>query len=354
MYLIVAHHMVNHNSFDFLGQDNSFRKVILSLFEYIPGKIGIALFFIASAWFLSSGNQSLKKSCRKIWKLERAIVFWSLTALILQYHLDPGTIHLQQIISALFPTVTQLWWYTTCYVLFLIFLPFLNLSFKKIGQHDHKILAFVMIMVWGASSLIPYEALNIGLNIIGFIYVYTLITYYRWYMQPLSTKTALIIATACTLLLLAWNVSFELLYTDKHAGEYQALMYIMDREWSLPILGLSLGMFIIFSRMQFRSRIINTIASWTLGVYLITDHSYIRDLLWTQWFAFDKYYQSHFPVVIMLAISMLVFTAGLALEAVRKMMFQLIPMGDGVFNWLWNRCRLFVAHSTGQNDSSLD
>ena len=53
----------------------------------------------------------------------------SLTALILQYHLDPGTIHLQQIISALFPTVTQLWWYTTCYVLFLIFLPFLNLSF---------------------------------------------------------------------------------------------------------------------------------------------------------------------------------------------------------------------------------
>lgn len=60
MYLIVAHHMVNHNSFDFLGQDNSFRKVILSLFEYIPGKIGIALFFIASAWFLSSGNQSLE------------------------------------------------------------------------------------------------------------------------------------------------------------------------------------------------------------------------------------------------------------------------------------------------------
>ena len=102
MYLIVAHHMVNHNSFDFLGQDNSFRKVILSLFKYIPGKIGIALFFITSAWFLSSGNQSLKKSCRKIWKLERAIVFWSLTALILQYHLDPGTIHLQQIISALF------------------------------------------------------------------------------------------------------------------------------------------------------------------------------------------------------------------------------------------------------------
>lgn len=37
-------------------------------------------------------------------------------------------------------------------------------------------------------SLIPYEALNIDLNIIGFIYVYTLITYYRWYMQPLSTK----------------------------------------------------------------------------------------------------------------------------------------------------------------------
>lgn len=31
MYLIVTHHMVNHNSFDFLGQPGSFRQVVLSL-----------------------------------------------------------------------------------------------------------------------------------------------------------------------------------------------------------------------------------------------------------------------------------------------------------------------------------
>ena len=61
-------------------------------------------------------------------------------------------------------------------------------------------------------------------------------------------------------------------------------------------------MFIAFSRMRFRSRLVNSVASWTLGVYLITDHPFVRELLWTQWFAFDKYYQTRLPIVWMLAI----------------------------------------------------
>ena len=122
MYLIVTHHMVNHNSFDFLGQPGSFRQVVLSLFQFVPGKIGIALFFIASAWFLSTGTANLKNACRKIWVLECEILFWSIAGLVFQLLINPEVVHFQQVIMAFFPTITQLWWYTTCYALFLIFL----------------------------------------------------------------------------------------------------------------------------------------------------------------------------------------------------------------------------------------
>ena len=93
-------------------------------------------------------------------------------------------------------------------------------------------------------------------------------------------------------------------------------------------------MFIAFSRMRFRSRLVNSVASWTLGVYLITDHPFVRELLWTQWFAFDKYYQTRLPIVWMLAISAFVFVVALMLEAIRKSLFAIIFNREGVFEGL--------------------
>lgn len=345
MYLIVSHHMVIHNSFNFLEQNKSFRQIFLAFFEFVPGKIGIALFFVASAWFLSSGEPNLRKSCRKVWILERELLFWSLMALFLQILFQPEDVSLQQIVMAGFPIITQLWWYTTFYVLFLIFLPFFNLGLCNMQQVNHRKLVIVMTIVWGVSELVPYEALGIGLNLIGFLYVYTLIAYYRWYMVPASNKTAIIVAVSCAVLLLLWNTLFELMYTNQYATEYQAMLHVMDREWSLPVLGLSFGVFVIFSRMRFHSRIINVIASWTLGVYLITDHPFVRELLWTQWFAFDKYYQTRIPVVYLLSIAALVFVGALVLEALRKSIFSLVFKGTRDFDLIWDKVSAVVSHT---------
>lgn len=96
-------------------------------------------------------------------------------------------------------------------------------------------------------------------------------------------------------------------------------------------------MFIAFSRMRFRSRLVNSVASWTLGVYLITDHPFVRELLWTQWFAFDKYYQTRLP------ISAFVFVVALMLEAIRKSLFAIIFNREGVFERMWG----IAVHSIG-------
>ena len=122
---------------------------------------------------LSTGTANLKNACRKIWVLECEILFWSIAGLVFQLLINPEVVHFQQVIMAFFPTITQLWWYTTCYALFLIFLPFINLSLRRIGQNVHKKLAVVMVVVWGVSSVIPYSSMGIGLNLIAFMYVYT-------------------------------------------------------------------------------------------------------------------------------------------------------------------------------------
>ncbi len=79
------------------------------------------------------------------------------------------------------------------------------------------------------------------------------------------------------------------------------------------------------------------------GVYLITDHPFVRELLWTQWFAFDKYYQTRLPIVWMLAISAFVFVVALMLEAIRKSLFAIIFNREGVFERMWG----IAVHSIG-------
>lgn len=75
MLLIVLHHEVMHNALPVLDQELSVRKLTLQLFYFTPGKVGIALFFIISAWFVVDKTPSLRLSCRKVWILERELLF---------------------------------------------------------------------------------------------------------------------------------------------------------------------------------------------------------------------------------------------------------------------------------------
>ena len=67
MLLIVLHHEVMHNALPVLDQELSVKKLTLQLFYFTPGKVGIALFFIISAWFVVDKTPSLRLSCRKVW-----------------------------------------------------------------------------------------------------------------------------------------------------------------------------------------------------------------------------------------------------------------------------------------------
>lgn len=342
MYLIVTHHMVAHNGFDFWDNLHSGRGVVFGFFEYVPGKIGIALFFIASAWFLCEGKPSLRKSCRKIWVLERELLFWSFAGTGLQIALVSKELTLQQIVVTLFPAITQLWWYVTCYNLFLLFQPSLTMGLRGMGRRAHGQLAVVMVGLWGVAALVPFASLNIGLNVLGFVYVYVLVAYYRWYMRPMSGRTIAIAFLSSSMLLIVWNAVFEWLYTPERAVDYQTLLLLMDREWSLPVLVCSFSVFLFFDRLKFRSKVVNMVASWTLGVYLITDHPVMRELLWTKLFGFERFF--FIPGALNAALAMFaivtgVFVAALLLEACRQLLFR-FSFDRHKGNWfdaLWRR-----------------
>lgn len=83
MLMIVGHHFVKWNGFDVPAQPLGVGKIILeSLFDS-GGKPGVVMFFTISVWHLSDRDLTLKDGLRRVWLMERELLFYSLSILLI-------------------------------------------------------------------------------------------------------------------------------------------------------------------------------------------------------------------------------------------------------------------------------
>lgn len=82
---------------------------------------------------------------------------------------------------------TGIWWYATAYAIFLMLLPFLSKGLKALGREYHLAMAIIVLAIWGSQSFIP-GLQSLPDNFLGFIYAFILISAYKWYMKPFTTK----------------------------------------------------------------------------------------------------------------------------------------------------------------------
>lgn len=91
--LIVAHHLVCHSGYPLFDEPLSVRRLFYQMCFMPFGKIGIALFLLISLWFLVDRKQTIKESCRKVWLLERELLFWGFVGLAVQYLDNPESVN---------------------------------------------------------------------------------------------------------------------------------------------------------------------------------------------------------------------------------------------------------------------
>ena len=78
MLMIVSFHLCVGNRYDwFLAQPPTPTKVAYQ-FLMGGGWVGNFIFFTISIWFLLDRQNTLKSSLKRIWILERELLFWSL------------------------------------------------------------------------------------------------------------------------------------------------------------------------------------------------------------------------------------------------------------------------------------
>lgn len=78
MFMILAHHFIVHNGYDVLKLPLGLERIFFQLVMAGGGKVGVVIFFSISAWFFLDREQTIKSNLKRVWIMERELLFWSL------------------------------------------------------------------------------------------------------------------------------------------------------------------------------------------------------------------------------------------------------------------------------------
>lgn len=280
MLLIVAHHyVVNSDLFQILPTSpHSATSAVMLLFG-AWGKTGIDCFVLITGYFMC--RQSF--SWQKLLKLYLQITFY----VVVIYGIFCITGHEKfspfKAAMTLFPVKSISDGFGSCFILFYLFIPFLNIFIKALSKREHAALVMLTLVMY---TLLPSGGIRLTFNYVSWFGVlYLIASYIRLYgfsakitHRMWGVMTILtIIAGAASILGLFGIYRFE--YTSKFAPYY----FISDSNKILA-LAISLCSFMWFKDLRIPySRLINTIGATTFGILLIHANSdAMRQWLWRE------------------------------------------------------------------------
>lgn len=322
MLMIVSNHFIQYSPFYKVlpTWPIGITKYVFQVVFMCGGWFGDALFFAISVWFLVNKQTDFRSSCRRVWILERELLFWSLLLFGLTVAAEWGGFHQEGIaklaVESIFPLASGLWWYPTSYALFLLFMPFLIKGLRALSKRSHCILAVTMLLLW--SNLIPLFPFDAAFpSVLLFIGWAVAITYYRWHMEPLSTRNCvLLILTGLSIASAYWAVA-NTVFIVTGVESFQTKLALCYRT---PGILMAFGIFLLAERFPFYNRILNWIAQSAFGVYLI--HCYPPIL---NWWCHSKtvsdIVRANNPLLESLLFVTMVFLLCLLLDIIRHLLF---------------------------------
>ncbi len=350
MVMIVAYHSCWNSTavHDVALGSSAFDLWALSLSPL--GKTGVAIFFLITAWYLCEREApTFRSSLRKACYLALEVLMYNII-LFSEYHIlvPNALLSVGDIVKNLFPISSNALWYVTAYIMFLLLYPFVTAALHAIGQSMHARLALVLFAVWGiAYGLTRYATWEFPtLSFIYFIYLYILLSYYRWYLREITPSTAwLMVAAGCVILVVhITSCVLAFRYTGNHS--YTNIDHLfLTGEGKLPVLLVAFGLVSLAVRCHRRIIGINAVASAMFGVYVLHENVVLNDLLWSEMFPLKQVRTWRAPIAMLIVAIVCIVVFGTIVDILRQLLFAMTidkhfnTWFDAAYRWLCG-CRL--------------
>ena len=109
---------------------------------------GVSIFVLISGYF------GIRRSTQKLIELESTVIFYAVLSAIVGYCFGGGS--LLNIIKALIPISTNCYWYISCYILLMLFSPYINKSIGLMSELQHRQLLMLMSAVFLIAPTVLY------------------------------------------------------------------------------------------------------------------------------------------------------------------------------------------------------
>ena len=281
MLLIVMHHYVVNSGL----LDEMFKTPLApeSIFLYLFGmwgKTGIDCFVLITGYFMCKSSISLYKFVKLLLQIELYNVLFYCIFLYTGYM----SLSVGNIIQVINPIPGVNTGFISCFLLFYLFIPFLNILLKNLSKNQHLLLVILCLGIYTILGTVPW--ISVTLNYITwFCILYVVASYIRLYgiwrgedkmFWGVASLVLIIISALSVLIMLSWGIRSGVRL------DWSLVMFFVSDSNKLLAFLVSVSTFMFFKNIHIRqSKWINTIASCTFGVLLIHANSdAMRQWLW--------------------------------------------------------------------------
>ena len=297
----------------------------------------VNMFVIISGYFMVTSSFDLKKTCKRTFSVYKIIFFYSvvLSVLVLilgpQYYTVNGVTEnpVNIIVRMFIPVSSSQWYFFTSYIFMCLLAPFLNIVLQKLTKRQYLflilVIGFFLSICLTLACIKPlsdwihisyHEALKEGKSVFWFLYIYTLGGYVRLHVkpQPKPRFRYLLIAAICA------AIGFTLYITAQKSLTY-GRVYI---DYVNPLIIIfAVCMLLFFRDLHFHSKIVNTIASATIGVYAIHEFKFLREPIWSLFDLNHRDFSNIWKDLFMFAgMTLAVFFGCILCDIIRQQIFR--------------------------------
>lgn len=273
MFFILIHHFSKHGGFyeNATGFTQTFLLILNDLF--LPS---VNVFVFISAYLIVKKN---KFSLKKLLYLFLEIIFFALLTYFLFLIISKEQFNIKTFFACLNP-IENYFWFTNAYVFMYLLSPVLLMIINKLNKNGYLILLLTLFIITLFSTYTPFfPILNNGFTWMWFVFLFFFAGYQAKFEINLKKWIWLIIY------IIAISLSFFVFGGEvvKHPI-YTSAIAILE----------TISLFNLFKDINIKNnkfaKIIMVIQSCTLGIYLLHDSIFTRNILYSKIFCTQNFY----------------------------------------------------------------
>ncbi len=321
MLLIISFHYVYKSGFIF--EELSINSFIVKSF-YMFGELGVNIFILITGYFMINSKFSVKKLICLILEVD----FYYIISIFIGQKLGFTQIDtIKDCFLMFFPTILNKYWFITAYIILYILSPYLNILIKNMERKEHKSLIIISLLLW---CIIPTffgifsnttENMMYYSRLIWLIVMYLVGAYIKIYPIKIFNKKRKAIIYS----IFSYTVMLiSIVVINKYKNIFETLgttevAYFWPPN-TIPMFLLSVSVFEIFLNIKIKCiKIINIMASTTLGIYMIHD-GILNRYIWDTIFKTNEHLSNNSWTIILHIIStaIIIFVFGMIIDLVRQ------------------------------------